>query len=209
MSDQPEWQKPHGQGWTTASNAVQHDNPWFAVDVYKATAPTGAPADYFLLDFKNVAVGVLALYDDATVVLVGQWRFPFGTYSWEMPEGGAPKSEAPLDGIKRELREEAGLEAADWRLVLTMQLSNSSSNEVAHCYLATGLTPVPRDLDPTEALVVERVPFGEALAAAVEGRIQDSMTVATLLRVHHMAVTGELPAPLAAGVLGRKPLGAL
>jgi 8-oxo-dGTP pyrophosphatase MutT (NUDIX family) len=126
-----------------------------------------------------------------------------------MPEGGAPKSEAPLDGARRELREEAGLEAAEWRQVLTMQLSNASSNEVAHCYLATGLTRVSRDLDPTEALALARVPFCEALTAAVEGRIQDSMTVATLLRVHHMAVSGELPEPLAAGVLGRKPQDAL
>lgn len=210
MSDKPAWLKPHGRGWRTLSGPdVRHDNPWFAVEHYRAEAPTGFEADYYKLAFKNVAAGVVPLHEDGTVTLVGQWRFPFGTYSWEIPEGGVPSPETPLDGIRRELREEAGLEAADWRHILTLQLSNSSSNEVAHCYLAMGLTAAERDLDPTEALAVERAPFTEALAAALRGEIQDSMTVASLLRIHHMAVTGELAPPLAARVLGRQPEDAL
>jgi 8-oxo-dGTP pyrophosphatase MutT (NUDIX family) len=179
------------------------DNPWFAVDHYAATAPTGAAADYFVQNFKAHATGALPLHSDGTITLVGQWRFPFGTYSWEIPEGGAPKIETPLDGAKRELREEAGLEATDWRHVLTLQLSNASSDERAFCYLATGLTAIPRAPDETEDLAVVRVPFGEALNAAVAGLIQDAITVATLLRVHHMAYGGELDPAVAKAMLER------
>ena len=137
------------------------------------------------------------------MTLIGQWRFPFRCYSWELPEGGAPLSEPVIDGARRELREEAGLSAADMRLILRIQLSNASSDEVAHIYLATGLTPVAMERDATEALAVARPPFREALAAAVQGRIADSLTVAGLLRLHHMACEGELEADVCRLLLGR------
>ena len=200
--DAPDWMRPRGKGWTVLSQAPLHDNPWFALDHFKALAPTGAPANYYLQTYKNVAVGMLPLHEDGTVTLVGQWRFPFSAYSWEIPEGGSPVGDLPLDGAKRELREEASLEAAQWRQILTLHLSNSTSDEICMGYLATGLTPASEEPDDTEALCVERVPFREALAAAVSGRIQDSITVAMLLRVHHMAVEGELEYDLARAVLG-------
>lgn len=197
----PDWLRPRGEGWRVNAKTHIHDNPWFRVDAFDAIAPTGAPAKYYRSSYKNAAVGVVALDDDGAISLVGQWRFPFGAYSWELPEGGAPKAEDPLDGAKRELREEAGLAAADWRQVLTMQLSNASSDEIFFGYLATGLTGTPREPDPTEQLAVIRVPFREALRAATAGHIQDAITVAMLLRIHHMAHEGELNPVLAASVL--------
>lgn len=197
------WLKAHGPRWRHGEPRRVHDNPWFGVDVYEAVAPTGAGATYYVHDQKPVAVGALPLHDDGTVTLVGQWRFPFDAYSWEIPEGGAPRDEDPLEGAKRELAEEAGLKAQTWSHVLTMQLSNSTSNESALCYLATGLEPaIGHHLDDTEALAIERVPFREALDAAVSGQIQDAITVAMLLRVHHMAVVGALDPELAKAVLG-------
>ncbi len=198
----PEWLQPKGRPWTAGPPRPLLDNPWFAVDHYAAVAPTGAPADYYVLDIKAHAVGALPLHEDGTVTLVGQWRFPFGAYSWEIPEGGVPKAETPLDGAKRELREEAGLEAAEWRQILSLQLSNSSSNERATGYLATGLTPVPLSPDDTEDLAIVRVPFRQALAAAATGAIEDAITVAMLFRVHHMAYEGDLDPTLASAILG-------
>jgi 8-oxo-dGTP pyrophosphatase MutT (NUDIX family) len=198
----PGWLKPHGEGWQVVGDpAPLHDNPWFSIDHYRAIAPTGRPANYYLQTYKNLAVGMLPLHEDGTVTLVGQWRFPFSAYSWEIPEGGSPHREPPLEGAKRELREEAGLEAAEWRQILKMQLSNSTSDELCLGYLATGLTPAAEEPDETEALTLARVPFREVLKAVVSGRIQDAITVAMLLRVHHMAVEGELEDGLARLVL--------
>jgi 8-oxo-dGTP pyrophosphatase MutT (NUDIX family) len=202
MDGDPDWLKPRGQGWRVERRTEIHDNPWFALEDCDAIAPTGRPARYYLQKYKNVAVGVLPLHEDGTVTLVGQWRFPFDAYSWELPEGGAPHGEDPLDGARRELREEAGLQAADWREIIFMQLSNSSSDEVAVGFLATDLASVEREPDETEDIAVARVPFTEALQAAVSGRIQDAITVAMLLRVHHMAHVGELRPDLARLVLG-------
>ncbi|MDR7116615.1 NUDIX hydrolase [Caulobacter sp. BE254] len=197
----PEWLQAHGTPWTVVSETTVYDNPWISVTEYQTIAPTGQPALYGKVSFKNRAIGVVPLHADGTVTLVGQHRFPHASYSWEIPEGGASLDEDPLDGAKRELAEEVGLEAGDWRRILTMELSNSITDEICHGYLALDLTPTPTAPDETEDLAIARVPFGQALDAAVAGHMPDSLTVALLLRVHHMAVKGELPADLARLVL--------
>ena len=63
--------------------------------------------------------------DDDRVALVGQHRYPFDAMSWEIPEGGSPHGEDPLDGAKRELRAETGLEARVWRRIGTYEAPNS------------------------------------------------------------------------------------
>lgn len=201
MSEKPPWLKAHGTPWGVTRETVVYDNPWITLTEYDAVAPTGRPALYGKVTFKNRAIGVVPLHADGTVTLVGQNRFSHANYSWELPEGGAPLDEDPLDGAKRELAEEVGLVAADWRLILTMELSNSITDEICHGFLALDLSPTATAPDDTEDLVVARVPFAEALDAAVAGHMPDSLTVALLLRVHHMAVKGQLPADLARLVL--------
>lgn len=201
MTDKPSWLKPHGKPWGVSSRKVVYDNPWITLTEYQAVAPTGRPALYGKVSFKNQAIGVVPLHDDGTVTLVGQNRFSLANYSWELPEGGAPHGEDPLDGAKRELAEEVGLQASDWRQVLRLELSNSVTDEIAYGFLAMGLTPTASAPDETEDLAVARVPFRQALDAAVAGHMPDAITVALLLRTHHMAVQGELPAALAALIL--------
>ena len=201
MSEKPAWLKPHGKPWGVSSSKVVYDNPWITVTEHQAVAPTGRPALYGKVGFKNQAIGVVPLHEDGTVTLVGQNRFSLANYSWELPEGGAPRGEDPLEGAKRELAEEVGLQAADWRLILRMELSNSVTDEIAYGFLAMGLSPTDAAPDETEDLAVARVPFLEALDAATAGHMTDAITVALLLRTHHMAVRGELPADLAALIL--------
>ena len=133
------------------------------------------------------------------MTLVGQHRFPLPGYSWELPEGGSPLGEDPLVGAKRELAEETGLQARDWRQVLWAQLSNSVTDERAVGFVATGLSPIEggHGRDETEDLALARVPFREALDVALAGHLEDMLTVAMLLRAYHMAREGDLPDALA------------
>ena len=204
MTDKPAWLRSHGTPWRRGVARPIYDNPWIQVTEYAATAPTGRPATYGLVGFKNLAIAVLPMHEDGTVTLVGQHRFPLDDYSWEIPEGGGPLDVDPLESARRELAEEAGLQAADWREVLRAQLSNSVSDERAIGYLATGLSPAvgAHHADDTEAFVLARVPFREALDAALAGDIQDMLTVAMLLRAYHMAHEGALPGALAQAMLG-------
>lgn len=201
MPDRPAWMKPAGKPWSEAERRVLHDTPWMTLTESEAVAPTGAAALYAVMRPKNLSVGVLPLHDDGTVTLVGQHRFAFHDYSWEIPEGGAPFDEEPLDGAKRELAEEAGLEAADWSQVLEFQMSNSITDEIGVGYIAAGLTETAKAPDPTEVLQIVRRPFREVLDLALQGQIKDMITVAMLLRAYHMAREGELPARLARAML--------
>jgi 8-oxo-dGDP phosphatase len=204
MPKEPSWLKPHGKPWSRSRPRVAYENPWLTVTEYDAVAPTGRPAFYGVVGFKNVATAILPVHEDGAVVLVGQHRFPLDDYSWELPEGGAPLAEDPLDGARRELREEAGLEAAEWREILRLQLSNSVTDETAVGFLATGLSLCPDGPSPeeTEALALVRAPFREVLDAAVAGYLKDALTVAMLLRAYHMAREGALPDDLARAMLG-------
>jgi 8-oxo-dGTP pyrophosphatase MutT (NUDIX family) len=206
--ERPAWLKAHGRPWRDHGARVVFDNPWITLTEHQVTAPTGKSAVYGKVHFKNVAIAVLPLHPDGTVTLVGQHRFALGDYVWEIPEGGGPLEEAPLDAARRELREEVGLEAASWREILNVQISNSVTDERGIGYLAMDFSPTEKDPDDTEVIAIERVPFAEALEAAVAGWLPDALTVAMLLRAHHMAVTGELPADLARLMLGQGPTGA-
>lgn len=204
MAEKPAWLRPHGAPWTRGPARDVYDNPWIRVTEYAATAPTGAPATYGLVSYKNLAIAILPLFDDGTTMLVGQHRFPLMDYSWEIPEGGGPLEDDPLESAKRELAEETGLAAAEWRKILTAQLSNSVSDERAIGYLATGLHQADgmQHADDTEALEKVRVPFRDALEAAVAGDLQDILTVAMLLKASYMAREGLLAPALAAAMLG-------
>jgi 8-oxo-dGTP pyrophosphatase MutT (NUDIX family) len=197
----PAWMTPSGKPWGIRSAKTVYRNPWITVREYQATAPTGRPALYGLVNFQSYALAILPLHDDGSITLVGQYRFALADYSWEIPEGGGPIGEAPLLGAQRELREEAGLIAADWREVLRLQLSNSVTDETAYGYIATGLSPAETEPDETEAFQIVRVPFKEALDLVFSGMIVDVLTVAMLLRAYHMAKEGDLPAALAKAML--------
>ena len=199
----PDWMAPIGRPWKAFEERQVYDNPWIQVRETRAEAPTGAPAVYGVVGFKNLAIGVLPILPDGRIVLVGQHRFPLRDYSWEIPEGGAPVGSDPLEGARRELREETGLDAAEWIEELRFQLSNSVTDERGFGFIATGLRQEKAEPDATEDLAVARIPFLEALEQTIAGRIQDLITVAMLFRAYHMACEGQLPEPLAKAMLAR------
>lgn len=169
--------------WTQRSRRVAYDNPWITVYHDDVLRPDGQPGIYGVVHYKNLAAGVVALDAAQRILLVGQYRYTLGAYSWEIPEGGAPPSEDPLEAARRELLEETGYTATDWRLLLRSHLSNSVSDEDAYVYLATGLQSGPAEPEPTEQLQIRWVPFDEALGMALDGRITDSMSILGLQRL--------------------------
>jgi 8-oxo-dGTP pyrophosphatase MutT (NUDIX family) len=175
------------------SRRVAYENPWLTVWHDEVTRPDGSAGIYGVVHFANVAVGVVALDAQGRIVLVGQHRYTMDSESWEIPEGGVPMDEDPLDGARRELREETGVTAATWQELGRMDLSNSVTDERAVMYLATDLTLGPAELDPTEVLEVRWVPFDEALAMCLDGRITDALSVAAIQRVALTRVGDGLP----------------
>lgn len=191
MSQRPSWSIREGR--------TVYENKWIRVREYQTVAPTGALALYGLVHMKNLALGVVPIDEEGCTWLVGQARFPFGRYSWELPEGGGPVERPPLEGAVQELSEETGMQAAHWLPLLEdVHLSNSVTDERAYAWLAWGLSPSDAFAkDDSEELALRRIPFREAVAMAVSGEITDGFTLVMLLKADHLARTGALPAALA------------
>jgi 8-oxo-dGTP pyrophosphatase MutT (NUDIX family) len=174
----------HASGpWIRHARSTVYENPWIRVSHDDVTRPDGEPGIYGLVHFKSVAVGVVAEDEAGRVLLVGQHRYTVDEYSWEIPEGGVPFDEDPLDGARRELAEETGFRAADWReLVPRLHLSNSVTDEVGVLYLATRLTAGAADPEGTERIEVRWVTLDDALRMIDDGRITDALSQVGLLR---------------------------
>ena len=125
--------------WKTKSQRAVYDNPWISVREDQVIQPNGSPGIYGVVHFKNKAIGILSIDHDGYIYLVGQFRYPLNEYSWEIPEGGCPEDENPLEAAKRELLEETGLSAGQWQELGRAHLSNSVSDEEAIFFLATDL----------------------------------------------------------------------
>jgi 8-oxo-dGTP pyrophosphatase MutT (NUDIX family) len=188
--------------WTVVSEEVMYENSWIRVEHHEVLGPSGGPGVYGTVHFKNLATGVVPIDENGNVFLVGQYRFPLGAYSWEIPEGGGAHAATALESAQRELREECGLAAKHWTEIVSMDMSNSVSDERSTIFLAWGLSGMAAQPDETEVLQIARVPFWDAVERVKRGEIRDAMSVAALLRVALMALQNELPQQIA-NAIGR------
>ena len=182
----------HGPG-TIQSVREAYRNPWVTVQHHDVLRPDGEPGIYGTIDFANLAIGVLPLFADGTVPMVGQFRFPLGRDTWELPEGGGPKELSPLASAQRELKEEVGATAAHWLEYGQADLSNSVTNERAHLFLAWDLTEGEASPEPDEVFRYKRIALSELIADIHDGRVDDALTQLLVLTAVSKAMAGLLP----------------
>jgi 8-oxo-dGDP phosphatase len=133
------------------------------------------------------AVAILALDDDNNVMLVYQYRHPLGRRLWELPAGLLDLGgEPPHITAARELKEEAGLEATEWRVLVDLVSAPGFSDESVRVYLATGIADVGRpDAHDEEAdLQAKWFSLEEARRMVLDGEIVNSIAIAGILAAH-------------------------
>lgn len=170
-------------GWKTKSSSVVYENSWISVSHNEVITPKGTDGIYGVVHFKNIAIGVIPIDAEGNTWLVKQSRYSLNQYTWEIPEGGCPQGESPLNAAKRELEEEVGVQARDWQELMTMHLSNSVTDEFCVVFVARGLFAGQQQLEATEDIECKKVPLSEAIEMVKRGEITDGISVAALLRV--------------------------
>ncbi len=127
------------------------------------------------------AVAIVALFDDGSVLLERQFRYPHKRDFIEVPAGKLEPGEPPLATAKRELLEETGYVAEAWEKLGVIHTAIAYTDEAIHLFLAKKLTKSEAKLDTGEFLETFRVGYDEALAMIGDGRISDCKTVAALI----------------------------
>lgn len=169
--------------WKKLSARFIYENPWIALEEHDVINPAGSKGIYGKVHFKNKAIGIVPVDQERNTWLVGQYRYTLDAFSWEIPEGGAPLGTDPLTSAKRELREETGMTADLWTMLMRIHTSNSVTDEEGFIYLAESLHAGEQELEPTEAdLIVKKLKLEEAIQLIVDGVITDGLSVAGLLR---------------------------
>ena len=132
------------------------------------------------------AVCVVPVTDNMEVVAVKQYRYPIGRVTIEIPAGKLDKGEDILDAAKRELSEETGVECADIEYMGGLYPSVAYTDEIIHMYVAKNLAYGEAHTDDDEFLNVVKIPLGEFVDMIMDGKIQDSKTMAAVLKVARM-----------------------
>lgn len=191
LADSPE-------SWQVVESSDLHRDHWVVAlraDLIRSPhEPDATPFRRLVLEHPGAAV-ILAVDDDEQVVLLRQYRHPAGHRFVELPAGLIDlRGEDPLGVARRELVEEAGLEADEWTHLSSTYSSPGISAELIHLYLARGLREVGRgdfELTHEEAdMEVFRAPYAAVLAAVLDGSITDGPMVNAVLLAHVKGLVG-------------------
>jgi 8-oxo-dGDP phosphatase len=158
----------------------------FALRADEVLMPGGKTARREVVEHFG-AVAVVALDDDGNIVLVYQYRHPLGRRLWELPAGLLDiDGEAAHLTAARELEEEVGLAAREWRVLVDTDSTPGFSDESVRVFLATGLTEIdrPEAHDEEADMTTRRVPLAEAVRMVFAGDIVNALAVAGILAAH-------------------------
>ncbi|HJQ45473.1 MAG TPA: NUDIX hydrolase, partial [Amycolatopsis sp.] len=179
--------EPGSHDFAVVSTEDVHIGRVVALRVDEVRMPGGGVARREVVEHLG-AVAIAAVDDDERVTLIHQYRHPLGRRIWELPAGLLDQhGEVPVDTARRELVEEAGLQAQRWETLVDVAASPGFTDEVVRVFLARGVSEVerPPGHDDEEAdLVVHQVPLAEAVRMALAGELVNGATVAGVLAAH-------------------------
>ena len=142
----------------------------------EVTLPDGSHARREYVLHPGAAL-ILPVFDDGSVLLERQFRYPAGAHFYELPAGKLEPDEPPLETARRELQEETGYVAAEWRELGRVHPCVGYSNETIDFFLARKLEFKGAQLDEGEFLETLRLPLAEGLDWIRRGRISDTKTI--------------------------------
>lgn len=127
---------------------------------------------------------VLCVFDNNDILLIRQYRHPFGREIIELPAGKLDANEDPLHCAQRELQEETGYAAGHWEKLTSMLSTPGFCDEVLHIFLARDihLSDKGQALEEGETTIaLLRIPFARGIEMIERQEIVDGKTIAGIL----------------------------
>jgi len=169
------------------SSRTVYRGPVFWVTTDHVQEPGGVKIRRDLIHHSGSVV-VLAVDDSGKtprVLLERQYRHAAGDYLWELPAGRIDEGEAELKAAQRELLEETGYTAQNWRRILRFYASPGFMAETMAVYLATGLRRGIAQPEEDEVIFKRLVPLASAIRMVLSGKIRDGKTISSVLWLDH------------------------
>jgi ADP-ribose pyrophosphatase len=169
------------------SSRTVYKGPVFWVTTDHVHEPGGVRARRDVIHHSGSVV-VLAVDDSKPtprVLLERQYRHAAGSYLWEIPAGRIDPGEQPLHAGKRELLEETGYTAKNWRRIFKFYASPGFVAETMSVFLATGLKPGEAHPEADEIIYKRMVPLPQAVRMVMNGTIRDAKTISSVLWLDH------------------------
>ena len=158
------------------SSVEKYKNNLFSVTEDHAIDPEGFEIRRGIVQHRGSAV-MMAVDDRKRILLVRQYRLPARQFLWELPAGSLDEGETPLQGAKRELKEETGCRAKTWKKLVTFFPSPGFVAEKMTIYLATDLTHGEAEPMDDERIETRWYAAREIEKMILAGQIVDAKTI--------------------------------
>lgn len=158
-----------------------HQHKSFSFVTEEVTLPNGLETETAFFRHPG-STAIVPLFEDGTIALTRQYRHPVRDYLLEIPAGTLEPGESPLACAKRELQEEAGLVAGDFKELSRIHILPSYSDEMIYVYLAQKLTASRQCLDQDEIIEIVRYPLTEVMDMIDAGRLTCALTILAIHR---------------------------
>lgn len=186
-------QKIRTKGVRLVSSKKIYDGPAFSVfqDFVREGAYTGQ-RDVV----RHSGSVVIAAVDDngqePRILLIRQYRYPADQYMWELPAGRIDAGEQTLPAAKRELLEETGIRAKNWKRLFGFYASPGFLDETMDVFLATALDQGDAQPEEDEQIEAKFFPLSKSLKMVKSGEIADAKTMTTVLWLAHNRTSGNM-----------------
>lgn len=169
--------------WRITASCHIHQDRWISVRADDCITPDGViVAPYYVLEYPDW-VHVIAITPDQKIVLIDQYRHAIGKVSLEIPAGNIDPTDAgPIEAAARELLEETGYAADEYRLVTKLSPNPATHTNVIHVVLALNAQRLSDQLlDPSETIEASLMSCRDLLAGILLGDMIQGLQVSSVL----------------------------
>jgi ADP-ribose pyrophosphatase len=165
----------------TLDSTHVYNGPLLQVYVDDVQLPDGSRATRDWIKHPG-ASAIVPVFEDGTVMLLKQFRYPAREIFIEVPAGKLDEGESPDNAARRELTEESGLTCTNLQKTGVFYPAIGYADEIIHVFTAWGLTMKEQDVDDDEFVIPTRIRFADALRMIGSGEIIDGKTISALIQ---------------------------